>query len=176
VENCNTIDRAEDVIEQHVSLHGVRLVAVDYLQLLGSLGANRYEEVSTISRRLKQVTKRTNVAMLAICQLNREVDKREDHNPRLSDLRDAGQLEQDADVIIFVQWPCKYSPMNPPENYRIFVAKRRNGPIRESRVETTFTADRQRIGALERDYPECPVPPTLPFQATPTNDDFDDRF
>src|SRR5262249_15149849 len=101
VENCNTIDRAEDVIDQCCSAHGVKLVVVDYLQLLGGRGLRRYEQVSDVSRRLKQAARRNGCALLALSQLNREVENREGKDPKLSDLRDSGQLEQDADLVLF---------------------------------------------------------------------------
>jgi replicative DNA helicase len=153
VENCATIERAEDVIAQAVRLHGVGLVVVDYLQLLGSRQNRRYEQVTDISRRLKQAAKRHNVAVLALCQLNREMDK-ENREPRLSDLRDSGQIEQDADLVIFLQWPERAGIAAPKGQYRLFAAKRRNGPIRKPRMITTFDPDRQVVNrGLGEDLP-----------------------
>ncbi len=146
VESCNTIERVEDVIEQFVGVHGVRLVCVDYLQLLGGRGQKRYDEITDISRRIKQAARRNNVALLAVCQLNREIDKRPDHEPKLSDLKESGQIEQDADLVIFLQWPCRFNVNLHPAEYRIFISKRRNGPIRAGKIITTFNPERQRIG------------------------------
>ena len=147
VENCNTVDRAEDVIDQLSKDKGVRVVAVDYLQLLGGRGPKKYDQVSDVSRRLKQCARRTGVAMLALCQLNRDVDKRSGHEPELSDLRDTGQLEQDADLVLFLQWPHRINETADPNVYFIYAKKRRNGPIRRVKVETTFDPERQAIGA-----------------------------
>lgn len=154
VENSSTIDRCEDVIEQFVGVHGVGLVAVDYLQLLGARGGKRYEEVTEISRRLKQVAGRCGVGLLVLSQMNREVESRESHKPKLSDLRESGQIEQDADLVIFVEYPCRYNP-EPPQGmtpdawkkkYVMYIGKRRDGPIRQDVIETTFDTAKQRIG------------------------------
>lgn len=146
VENCATIDRCEDVIDQHCSLHGVKFVVVDYLQLLGAKGPKRYEQVTDISRRLKQCARRNDCQLVALCQLNREVESRPGHEPRLSDLRDSGGIEQDADLVLFLQWPIRSDPTADPHEFRIFVAKRRNGPIRKAKILTKFNPDRQTIG------------------------------
>jgi KaiC/GvpD/RAD55 family RecA-like ATPase len=146
VENCGTIDRAEEIIDQFAAVHGVGIVAVDYLQLLGSRGEGRYEVVTEVSRRIKQCTARNGLRTLLLCQLNREVEKRNDHEPKLSDLRESGQIEQDADLILFLQWPSKFDANMPRNLYRIYGAKRRNGPIRRPLIETTFDANRQIIG------------------------------
>jgi len=149
VESCYTIDRAEDVIDQFCALHGVRLAVLDYLQLLGSRASKRYDGVSEISRRLKQAAKRNNCAILACCQMNREIESRDKWNPLLRDLRDSGQIEQDADLVIFLQWPYRLDNTAPATDYVIHIAKRRNGPIRTHRIETIFSADYQRIGTVE---------------------------
>lgn len=153
VENCNAVERAEQVIDQFVSLHGVGLVAVDYLQLLNAAKSDRYEVVTEISRRLSQCTKRNGIRMLLLCQLNREVEKRTDNEPRLSDLRESGQIEQDADLIIFAQWPCKFDANVPKHIYRLYGAKRRNGPIRSPRMEIRFDPDRQVFGGESAEDP-----------------------
>jgi replicative DNA helicase len=160
VEACNSVDRVEDVIDQFVGLHGVRLVAVDYLQLLSGRGPKKYDQVSDVSRRLKQCARRNDVPLLALCQLNRELERRAaapkdpaaDDAPRLpepqlSDLRDSGQLEQDADLVLFLQWPHRYDPNLDPGAYLLWVKKRRNGPIRRGKIVTTFDPVRQTIGA-----------------------------
>lgn len=149
VENCTTIDRAEEVIDQFCSLHGVGIVAVDYLQLLGGRAGERYEIVTEISRRIKQCTRRNNVRTLLLSQLNREVEKRPDNEPKMSDLRESGGIEQDADLILFAQWPHKFSSDIPENEYRIFAAKRRNGPIREGKIVTQFDPERQRFGTID---------------------------
>jgi replicative DNA helicase len=149
VENCNSIDRTEKVIEQFVGLHGVRFVVVDYLQLLKSKGNSRYEEVSDISMRLKQAAGRHDLAMLAMAQLNREVEKRKGNEPQLSDLRDAGQIEQDADIVLFLQHPYRMNQKaweHDPTLFRVWCKKHRNGAIRHPFMEISFDLERQLFG------------------------------
>lgn len=146
VENCNSIQRVEDVVDQFVAIQGVRLVAVDYLQLLAGRGEKRYDQVTDVSRRLKQMAKRNNICLLALSQLNREIESRSTKEPQLSDLRESGQLEQDCDLAIFLTWPYRYDNRAPEFDYQIHIRKRRNGPIRKQLVETWFNANRQAIG------------------------------
>lgn len=145
-DDCSALPDVEAAIDEW-SGRGVRVVAVDYLQLLGTRGQQkRYEQVSDVSLRLKQAAKRNGVALLAVSQLNRDLEKRPGCEPKLCDLRDSGQVEQDADLILFVTWPHKFDPLRPEEEYTIYAAKRRNGPIHRQRIDTTFTASRQRVG------------------------------
>ncbi len=148
-ENCGTVDRAEEVIDQFCAVYGVTLIAVDYLQLLSSRGQKRYEDVTDVSKRLAQAARRNNCILLACCQCSREVEKRKGYVPQNSDLRESGQIEQDADVIVFVQWPLKFDAQySDPDEYRIYVTKRRNGEIKSPVMITQFNPHRQVIGAL----------------------------
>lgn len=146
VENVHSIDRAEEVIDQFCELYNVGIVMVDYLQLLGSRKGDRYEVVTEVSRRIKQSARRNYVPILLLSQLNRSVEHRDDNEPKLSDLRESGQVEQDADLVIFAQYPCKFDSKAPDDLYRFVCAKRRNGPIRTARVETKFDPHKQFIG------------------------------
>jgi len=121
--------------------HGLDLLIVDYLQLIqgGSGGNNRVQEIGEISRSLKGMARDLNVALLTCSQLSRVVEHRPGHRPQLSDLRDSGSIEQDADVVMFIhredrdytedewdqQFPGRLYPRNIAE---IIVAKHRNGP------------------------------------------------
>lgn len=100
---------------------GLRLIIIDYLQLIGlsrqqrkECGGNRVQEVSLITRDLKAMAKDLGVPVIALCQLSREVEKREDKRPQLSDLRESGTIEQDADLVCFLYRPAYYLAQRPP--------------------------------------------------------------
>jgi replicative DNA helicase len=112
---------------------GVGIIFVDYLQLLKTpyRFATRQEEVAEISRNLKALAKELEVPVVAIAQLSRQVEQRSDKRPQLADLRESGQIEQDADLIIFIHRPEVYKKHPPPEEEglaEIIVAKQRQGP------------------------------------------------
>lgn len=118
---------------------GLDLVVVDYLQLMtgDSRIDNRVQEVSYISRNLKVLARELNVPVLAAAQLSRAVEQRADKRPVLSDLRESGSLEQDADVVLFIYRPDQYDTQVVKENVaEIVVAKHRNGPV--GSVELVF--------------------------------------
>lgn len=115
------------------------LIIVDYLQLMssGSRAENRVQEVSFISRNLKMLARELNVPVLAAAQLSRAIEQRADKEPQLSDLRESGSLEQDADVVMFINRPELYDKDTLNKNVaHIKVAKHRNGPI--GTVELVF--------------------------------------
>jgi replicative DNA helicase len=109
------------------------VVAIDYLQLMRPAFPRRQgsknDEVAEISRGLKILAKDLNVPVLLLSQLNREVDKRPDPRPNMSDLRDSGAIEQDADVILFPFRPCVYNAKADTRDVEIIVAKQKDGPV-----------------------------------------------
>ena len=115
--------------------HGLDLVIVDYLQLMQastpSKDANRVQEVSEISRGLKQLARELKVPVLALSQLSRGVEQRGSAEPRLSDLRESGSIEQDADVVIFLYREGEQNTEAEVDLVKAKVAKHRNGPIGE---------------------------------------------
>ena len=120
--------------------YGLDLVVVDYLQLMGgdTRIENRVQEVSYISRNLKVLARELNVPVLAAAQLSRAVEQRADKKPILSDLRESGSIEQDADIVMFIHRPDALEKDSPRANIaEIIVAKHRNGPT-HSGIELVF--------------------------------------
>ena len=112
---------------------GLDIIIIDYLQLMsgsGRGGDSRQQEISDISRALKGVARELNVPVVALSQLSRAVEKRDDKRPMLSDLRESGAIEQDADVVMFIYRDDYYNKDTENKNMaEIIIAKQRNGPI-----------------------------------------------
>ena len=109
----------------------IQLIVVDYIQLMSSGGRSdsRQQEVSDISRSLKGLARELNVPIIVLSQLNRAVESRSDHRPMLSDIRESGAIEQDADVIMFLYRDDYYNPETEEKNIaEVIIAKQRNGP------------------------------------------------
>ncbi len=155
--------------------HGVKLIFVDYLQLMHAPKAeSREREISIISRTLKQIAKELDIPVVALAQLNRTVEARSDKRPMLSDLRESGSIEQDADVVMFVTRPEVYEIMQYDDGTstegtaELIIAKQRNGPT--DTVRTAYIKDYARFENLtyarfeEQDMPQFPVSvPADPF-------------
>lgn len=108
--------------------YDIQLVVVDYLQLMEATRAeNRQQEISIISRGLKSLARELSIPVIAVSQLNRSVEAREGHKPRMSDLRESGSIEQDADVIILLHRD-KYYDSEKDDTAELIIAKQRNGP------------------------------------------------
>ncbi len=111
--------------------HDIQLVVIDYLQLMtgGKKIESRQQEISMISRSLKGLARELNVPVIALSQLNRDVEGREDHRPRMSDLRESGAIEQDADVICLLHREEYFKPTEENRGLaQLIIAKQRNGP------------------------------------------------
>lgn len=131
--------------------HNIGMIVVDYLQLMtGPKGVeSRQQEISVISRSLKALAKELSIPVVALSQLSRAVEQRADKQPQLSDLRESGAIEQDADVVIFLFRPWVYSQEDEDEGKaKIIIAKQRNGPT--GVVEASFISKYARFENLSQ--------------------------
>jgi replicative DNA helicase len=134
---------------------GLGLVIVDYMQLMrGRLRVeNRVQEISEIARSLKTLARELDLPVVALSQLSRAVEQRTDRIPRLSDLRESGEIEQTADVVIFIHREDYYNPQAERGNVaEIIVAKQRNGPV--GTVELVFRKEITKFCSKESRYEE----------------------
>ncbi len=168
VESCRTVQAAVEQIEKAVADHGVKAAVVDYAQLLGAEGRDRYQIVTNVSIALRQVTTKHNLLTLMLCQMNREVEAREKFIPKPSDLKDSGQLEQDCDVLVFLCWPHRLNSDRNPKEFLFFVSKNRNRPINRTCVKCEFRPSRQMVVSEQAAY-QPPVDRCVEF------DPFDGR-
>jgi len=136
--------------------HNVGVIIVDYLQLMEGRsggGDNRVNEISEISRALKQLAKELNIPVIALSQLSRAVESRSPQIPKLSDLRESGSIEQDADIVMFLYREDREKPDTPNKNIvEIHVAKHRNGPV--GRFSLYFNETSTTFKSLERAHTE----------------------
>ncbi len=135
---------------------GLGMILIDYLQLIHGRGKgdNRQQEVSEISRTLKQIARELNVPVIALSQLSRGVEQRQDKRPMMSDLRESGSIEQDADIVAFLYRDDYYDKESEKKNIiEIIIAKQRNGPV--GTVELAFLKNYNKFVSLDRSQHEA---------------------
>ena len=128
-----TIAELRSKCRRYKQIHGLDLIIIDYLQLMsGSVGGrneSRQQEISDISRSLKALARELSVPVIALSQLSRSVESRQVKRPMLSDLRESGSLEQDADIVAFLYREDYYNPETENKHTELIIAKHRNGPV-----------------------------------------------
>lgn len=164
-----TMSQIAAIARREKAFHGIGLLVVDYIQLIDGTGdgdhkRSRQEVVATLSRKLKVLAKELDIPVVVLSQLNRECEARGDKRPLMSDLRESGAIEQDADVVLLLHRPEYYDPKDKPGLAEIIVAKNRNGGT--GRVEVTFIASQARFESMAFDDP----------RRTPTNDTTGNTF
>lgn len=133
--------------------HGLDMIMIDYLQLMSGNAESRQQEISNISRGLKGLARELNCPVVALSQLSRAPELRADHRPILSDLRESGAIEQDADVVMFLYRDEYYFPDSEKKGIgEVIIAKQRNGET--GTVEITWLGQFTKFVNLERDYVE----------------------
>ena len=132
--------------------HNLGLIIVDYLQLMEGRsrnGDNRVQEISEISRGLKQLARELNIPVIALSQLSRAVESRPDQIPKLSDLRESGSIEQDADIVMFLYREDRVKPDTPNKGIAdVIIAKHRNGPV--GKIQLYFEENSTTFKSLEK--------------------------
>ena len=134
------------------------LVVIDYLQLMGSgVSINRVQEISDYTRSIKLMAKELNVPIILLSQLSRGITNREDKTPQLSDLRDSGSIEQDADMVIFLDRPETYAPNTPKKGIcTLWISKNRHGQT--GHFEMHWDGSHTRFNTIDRSMPEAAIP------------------
>jgi len=135
--------------------HGIQLLLVDYLQLVRGMrrSESRQQEISDISQSLKALAKELSIPIIAVSQLSRAVESREGHRPKLSDLRESGAIEQDADVVVLLFREEYYNPTEANRGTaEVIIAKQRNGPV--GSIHLTFLKEFTRFADMAREAPE----------------------
>jgi replicative DNA helicase len=139
IDDTPAISLGEVIAKSHTEKinRGIKFIVIDHLQLMNcwQRGMNRNEQLGVVTAGLKSLAKDLEIPIIALSQLSREVDRREDKRPMLSDLRDSGNIEQDADKVLFIYWAYKCEPTDEnKDNSEIIIAKNRNGKTGLRRV------------------------------------------
>ncbi len=163
-----TVARMAAMCRRQKRRSGLDLVIIDYLQLIQpeDRKTHREQQVAQMTRSLKILAKELDVPVIVLAQLNREVEHRENKRPHLSDLRESGAIEQDADMVWFLHRPSLYDPEDRPGEAELIVAKQRNGPGGPSCIVTlAWIQTLMRFDNFANNYPHFRQATELPFVA-----------
>lgn len=155
--NCGTVAVAQEQIEKAVKEFGVQAVVVDYAQLLVSPGKSRYEQITHTSETLRRLANELHVTILVLCQMSRAIESRKKFEPYMSDIKETGQFEQDADVVLFCVWPHRIDSSKDPHEFKLYVAKNRNRPINSPVITCNIVPSRQMLTVDYRPVTYAPV-------------------
>lgn len=145
IESTGTSEKCQQVIEEYIAKHKIGLAVIDYAQLLQSKGFTTYDKSSNTSKLLRKLASSTGIAIIVLAQLSRKIEERKSFVPMPSDIKETGQFEQDADVIIAQVWPYKLDINKDKSQYEFYVLKNRNRAINAVMVECDFDPARQMI-------------------------------
>lgn len=155
-DRCSTLYDVRSTARRMKTKNDIQLIIIDYLQLMSKGGRteSRQLEISEISRSLKLLSLELNIPIIALSQLSREVEKREDRRPRLSDLRESGSIEQDADMVLFLYRDEYYHPEKVESEGRadVIIGKHRNGPTGE--IQMAFIKEYMLFAELDTFHQE----------------------
>jgi replicative DNA helicase len=136
-----SIQQLKSKAKVHKAKHGLELLVIDYIQLMTGSKQNREQEIAEISRGLKLLAKELNITIIVLAQLSRKPEERTDKRPLLSDIRESGSIEQDADVVMFPFRPAKYEDVQPEiEDAELIISKNRHGEC--ATIQTTYIGNR----------------------------------
>lgn len=152
VEGVIDTERVRRCAIQMKQRYGLKAIFVDYLGLLNDEGKNEVQRIGIISRTLKQIAMQLNVPLISPVQLSRALEMREDKHPQLSDLRDSGSLEQDADVVLFVYRDSYYQEIKDPTT-EIIIAKKRQGQA-NIKVDVYYDQQHQKLCNMQKQFKE----------------------
>ncbi len=148
-DEAGNLDEVLKSIDDAVAQNGIKLVALDYVQMIEARGQTTFEAISKVSRALRDKAKEHQITILELCQMNQNIEKRAKMNkkepfaPKPGDIEYGSQIFKDADVVMFGVWPWKADCTKPKGQYQFFIAKNRNRPIHRAIVQVDWDADRQ---------------------------------
>lgn len=145
VESTGSVANACEAVEFAVDTYGVKVAFVDYVQILSAPGKDRYSQVTAASQSLRLLASRLKIPIVVLAQFSRDIEKADKFQPSSKYLKESGQIEQDADVILGCVWPKKLDEKAEASKYQIYILKNRNRETRKWAIEIDFDPSRQRF-------------------------------